>query len=152
MPKLDGVETLRRLRELGVETPVILLSVYAKDEHIFEGLRAGARGYLLKDAGRDDLTHAIRTVHQGGSLLQPLIASRLIQRLDEPAAGLTERELEVLQLLASGARNKEIAVKLFLSERTVKFHVSSILGKLGAGNRTEAAAIATREGLLRSVK
>ncbi|MEE8346251.1 MAG: GAF domain-containing protein [Dehalococcoidia bacterium] len=149
MPKLDGVETLHRLRELGTETCVILLSVYAKDEHVFEGLKAGARGYLTKDIGRDDLVQAIRTVHEGGSLLQPVIASRLIERLDtEPSSELTERETEVLQLLASGARNKEIADQLFLSVGTVKFHVANIFQKLEAQTRTEAVRVANDRGLL----
>lgn len=149
MPKLDGVETLRRLRELEIDTPVILLSVYVEDEHIFDGLKAGARGYLTKDVSRDDLTRAIRTVYEGGSLLQPVIASRLIRRLDtEPTSELTEREMEVLRLLASGARNKEIANQLFLSHNTVKFHVANVYQKLGVQTRTEAVRVASERGLI----
>lgn len=149
MPKLDGVETLRRLRKLEIDTPVILLSVYVEDEHIFDGLKAGARGYLTKDVSRDDLTQAIRTVHEGGALLQPIIASRLIRRLDnEPTSNLTEREMEVLQLLASGARNKEIASQLVLSLNTVKFHVANVYQKLGVQTRTEAVRAASERGLL----
>ncbi len=149
MPKLDGVGTLRRLRELGIDAPVILLSVYVEDEHIFEGLKAGARGYLTKDVSRGDLTQAIRTVHEGGSLLQPVIASRLIRRLDtDPATDLTDREKDVLQLLASGARDKEIANQLFLSVNTVRFHITNIFQKLGVGSRTEAARVANERGLL----
>lgn len=150
MPNLDGVETLQRLRELGLEVRVILLSVYAKDEQVFEGLKAGARGYLTKDIGRDDLIQAVRTVHEGGSLLQPVIASRLIQRLDtEPSSELTERETEVLQLLASGARNKEIADQLYLSIGTVKFHIANVFQKLGAQTRTEAVRVASERGLVK---
>lgn len=94
MPGLDGVATIRRLRELGIDQPVILMSTYAKDEYIFEGLAAGARGYLLKDASRQDLVGAIRAVHDGGSLLQPVIASRLFARRQaHSAAGLTKREV-----------------------------------------------------------
>ena len=151
MPKLDGVETVRRLRALGLEPQVILLSVYDRDEYIFEGLRAGARGYLLKDVAEEDLVRAIKTVHGGGSLLQPVIAKRLIDRLDSEARPhLTERELEVLQLLASGARNKEIADQLTLSVRTVRFHVENIYQKLGARNRTQAVRVASESGLLNS--
>ena len=149
MPKLDGVDTLRRLRELGIDTPVILLSVYVEDEHIFEGLKAGARGYLTKDVSRDDLTQAIRTVYEGGSLLQPVIASRLIRRLDtEPATDLTEREKDVLQLLVSGAPDKKIAKQLSLSVNTVRFHITNIFQKLGVESRTEAAHVAHERSLL----
>lgn len=149
MPKLDGVDTLRRLRELGIDTPVILLSAYVEDEHIFEGLKAGARGYLTKDVSRHDLTQAIRTVQEGGSLLQPVIASRLIRRLDtEPATDLTEREKDVLQLLVSGARDKEIARQLSLSVNTVRFHITNIFQKLGVESRTEAVRVAHERSLL----
>ncbi len=149
MPKLDGVETLRRLRELGIDTPVILLSVYVEDDYIFEGLKAGARGYVTKDISRDDIAQAIRTVYEGGSLLQPVIAGRLIRRLDtEPTPNLTEREMEVLQLLASGARNKEIASQLVLSLNTVKFHVANVYQKLGVQTRTEAVRVASEHGLV----
>ncbi len=102
MPKQDGVETVRKLRELSIATPVILLSVYDKDEYIFDGLRAGAKGYLMKDVGRADLVAAIKTVHGGGSLLQPIIANRLVERMAiDKASGLSERQQEVLELLAS---------------------------------------------------
>ena len=149
MPKLDGVETLRRLRELGVEAPVILLSTYARDDYIFDGLRAGARGYLLKDVGKDDLVHAIRTVHGGASLLQPVIAKRLIERLDTQISfRITNRERQVIQLLASGARNKEIAAELYISDYTVKFHVQNLYKKLGVRTRAEAVRVATEHDLL----
>ena len=115
------------------------------------GLRAGARGYLIKDVGRDELVQAIRVVHQGGSLLQPAIASRLVERrTSEEALGLTQRELEVVQLLSSGARNKEIAEQLFLSVRTVKFHLENIYRKLGTSRRAEAIRVARERGILSS--
>jgi DNA-binding NarL/FixJ family response regulator len=116
-------------------------------------VKAGARGYLLKGVPRQELFNAIRVVHSGGSLLQPIVASKLLQRVSQepepPFEPLTPREDEVLELLAQGLQNKEIAQKLVISERTVKFHVSAILGKLAAGNRTEAVAIAVQRGLIR---
>ena len=149
MPKQDGVETVRKLRQLGIGTPVILLSVFANDEYIFDGLRAGAKGYLMKDVGRAELTAAIRTVHEGGSLLQPVIANRLMERMAiEEAAGLSERQQEVLQLLAAGARNQEIADQLFLSLRTVKFHVENLYRNLGVRTRTEAVRVARERSIL----
>ena len=151
MPKQDGVETVRKLRELGIDIPVILLSVYVKDEYIFDGLRAGAKGYLMKDIGRAELVAAIRTVHEGGSLLQPVIANRLVERMAiDEAAGLSERQQEVLQLLASGARNQEIADQLFLSLRTVKFHVENLYRNLGVRTRTEAVRVARERSILPS--
>jgi DNA-binding NarL/FixJ family response regulator len=149
MPRLNGVETLAKLRELGVEAGVILLSTYAKDEYVVEGLRRGARGYLLKDASREDLLGAIRTVHGGGSLLQPVVATRLLERLEAGAASdLTERELDVLRLLATGARSKEIAAQLHVEVRTVRFHTENIFRKLDATTRTQAVRIAAERGLL----
>ena len=149
MPKLDGVETLRRVNELGLQTRVILLSVYATDEYIFDGLRAGAAGYLLKDVSRDDLASSIRTVHQGGSLLHPVVAKRLIQQLDnKETPGLSDREIEVLRLTASGARNKEIAAQLSVTIHTVKFHLENVYRKLGVQTRAEAARAASERGLL----
>ncbi len=136
---------------MGIGARVILLSVYARDEYIFEGLRAGAQGYLMKDVSRDELMHAIRTVHGGGSLLQPVIASRLIQGLGtQDAAQLTERELDVLREMASGAQNKEIADQLVLSINTIRFHVANIFQKLGVRTRTQAVHVARERGILSS--
>ena len=168
MPVMDGVETIRRLRQQAqpgasrdrYSSPrIIVFTAFDNDERIIAALEAGANGYLLKGAPREEIFNAIRVTMQGGSLLQPLIASKLLrhvgqysERTTTTSPGLleplTERELEVLALLAQGMPNKEIATRLVISERTAKFHVSSIMGKLGATNRTEAVSLAAQKGLI----
>ncbi len=153
MPELDGVETLRELQVCCPEVSALVFTAYDTDERIVGAIEAGAKGYLLKGAPRDEIFHAIRVISTGGSLLQPVVASRLMyhvsnQSLQPEVETLTERELDVLRLLARGQANKEIAAALFITERTVKFHVSSILGKLDADNRTEAVAIAAQRGIV----
>ena len=147
MPGVDGIETLQRLRERKARARAIVFTVFDTDERIVSAMKAGAKGYLLKGAPRDDVFRAVRVVNEGGSLLEPLIASRFLDSINNPDA-LTARQKEVLKLIATGLLNKEIADRLYISERTVKFHVSEILAKLGAGNRTEAVAIATQRGLI----
>lgn len=154
MPGMDGLTALTLLRQFDPAARVIVFTAFDTDERILEAVRAGAAGYLLKGAPRDELFRAIRVVQGGGSLLQPVVASKLMRQVSlQPEAAaepepLTPRELEVLALLARGYQNKEIAAELVISERTVKFHVSSILGKLNAGNRTEAVAVAAQQGLV----
>ena len=149
MPGIDGVTALRQLRALNLDMKVILLSVFLEDDQIFEGLRAGARGHLVKDIDRAELAAAIRTVHAGGSLIPPVVASRLIERLDEETEpSLTVRELEVRKLLESGSRNKEIATELSVSLATVKYHVANLFQKLNAQSRTEAVRSARERGLI----
>lgn len=153
MPELDGVGALRELRAATPDIRVIVFTAFDTDERILGAIQAGAQGYLLKGAPRGELFNAVRVVHAGGSLLQPVVASKLLRQVsrepDTIADALTPREVEVLDLLARGLQNKEIARELVISERTVKFHVSSILSKLDAGNRTEAVTIAAQRGLIR---
>jgi NarL family two-component system response regulator LiaR len=162
MPIMDGVETIRHLRHLPRVPRVIVFTAFDDDERIVHAIQAGADGYLLKNAPREEIFNAIRVAMRGGSLLQPVIASKLLrhvgQQPSEDGASrlyqtplveeLTERELEVLRLLAQGMPNKVIAAHLVISERTAKFHVSSIMSKLGATNRTEAVSLAAQRGLI----
>jgi DNA-binding NarL/FixJ family response regulator len=149
MPVVDGPEATRRIRELSPDARILVLTTYATDEFIFKALRAGARGYMLKDASADELLDAIRAVSEGRTLLAPAVAERLVAGVssDMPEA-LTPRELEVLTLIGQGRSNGEIAEALTIAPRTVKVHVQNILGKLGAGNRTEAVSIAVRQKLI----
>lgn len=158
MPEIDGVEALRKLRErCGERVQAIVFTAFDTDERILDAVQAGAKGYLLKGARRDDIFKAIRVVSTGGSLLEPLVASKLLEHMtgrrkanaEHPMDQLTEREGEVLRLLAQGKTNKEIALELVITERTVKFYVSAILAKLGAGNRTEAVTLAAARGLVK---
>jgi two-component system response regulator DegU len=134
------------------EARIIILTTFGRDEYVFQGIRAGAVGYLLKDAPADDLVQTIRRVHAGEVFIQPEIASRLLRELIAPQdwliEPLSEREREVLVLVAQGYSNREIAERLVLAEGTVKNHVSNTLGKLQAENRTQAADIARRHGLI----
>ena len=155
MPESDGVTVLERLREAASPTRTIVFTVFDSDERILGAVRAGAQGYLLKGAPREEIFRAVRVVSAGGSLLQPIVASRVLRSLqsgrDSREAApdlLTAREREVLALLARGKTNKEIAAALGVAERTVKFHVGAILGKLGASNRTEAVTLAAGRGLV----
>ena len=152
MPQLNGVEATAAICRSWPEARVIILTTFDRDDYVFQGVRAGAVGYLLKDLPSPKLVETIRRVHDGEVFIQPEIASRTLRaalhspgELVEP---LSEREREVLVMLAQGIPNKEIADKLHLAEGTVKNHVSNILGKLQAQNRTEAADIARRRGLI----
>ncbi|MDQ3034937.1 MAG: response regulator transcription factor [Myxococcota bacterium] len=155
MPVLDGVAATRRLQVQQPRCKVVVLTTFDDDEVIFEGLRAGAVGYLLKDATAARLGEAIRAAARGESFLQPSVASKVIAELSRlrarpaaPASLVTARELEVLQRLGRGASNKEIAAALFVTEGTIKNHVTSIFEKLAVSSRTEAAMRARELGLI----
>ena len=154
MPELDGVEVLKRLRAENAATRVIVFTAFDTDERILDAVQAGAQGYLLKGAPRDELFNAVRVVQAGGSLLQPIVASRLMRRVSEGHAAqeaaelLTGRELEVLRLIAQGLSNQEITQELVVALSTVKGHNLRIFAKLQAKSRTEAVARARELGLL----
>jgi len=153
MPEMDGVEVTQRLSNNNSSIKVLVFTAYDTDERVLGALQAGAKGYLLKGAPRSEIFNAIRVVAQGGSLLQPVVASRLLGKLAGAGRNLieplTDREVQVLNLLAEGRTNKDIASELVITERTVKFHVSSILAKLGVSNRTEAIRAAAHLGLVK---
>ena len=153
MPGVDGVEAIRRLRERQPHTRVVVLTSFLDDDKLFPAVRAGAAGYLLKDVEPAELVRAIHAVGDGEALLHPAVAARLMEELSAagrppPEESLTAREREVLELIARGLPNKLIARELAIAEKTVKTHVSSILGKLGLTDRTQAALYAVRSGLL----
>ncbi|MGI8912656.1 MAG: response regulator [Chloroflexota bacterium] len=151
LPGIDGVTAIPHVTALAPETRVVVFSAYDSSERVLGAIKAGAKGYLLKGATGDELVQAIRTVYAGGTALQPRIAEILITAVRGPhqsGPALSRREQEVLQLLAQGLANKQIARALTISERTVKFHVTSIFNKLGADNRAQAVALAAQRHLL----
>ncbi|MDD3825442.1 MAG: response regulator transcription factor [Anaerolineae bacterium] len=153
MPKMDGIEATRRLTSQGAWTRVLVLTSFAADDKVFPAIKAGALGYILKDSGPDDLVQAIRQVHRGEPSLEPEIARKVLFELAHPPQRpptpdpLTEREMDVLRLIAQGKSNRAIAEDLVLAELTVRTHVSNILGKLHLASRTQAALYALKEGL-----
>jgi DNA-binding NarL/FixJ family response regulator len=159
MPVMDGVEATRRLREADPQAKIIILTTFDDNEYVFEGLRAGALGYLLKDVSGDELADAIRKVAAGGSMIEPSVARKVVAEFARLAPAtpeatedliepLSDREIEILKLVSQGLTNKEIAAQLFLAEGTVKNYVTSILGKIDARDRTQAAIRARELGLL----
>jgi DNA-binding NarL/FixJ family response regulator len=152
MPKLDGVGAMRELRARLPESRVIVLTSFLDDQRLLPAIQAGAAGYLLKNAEPGELARAIRAAHEGETIIDPTVASRLVQAIADgrrsPAGQtLTRREREVLELIARGRSNKRIAFELGISEKTVKTHVGHVLAKLGVSDRTQAALVAVRQGL-----
>ena len=155
MPKMDGISATRELRDLLPQTAVIILTGHEDDEHVFEGIKAGAQGYLLKDAEPEDLSRAIRTVHAGDTIIAPELAQKMLNtfqsggpRGSRLAPPLTERELEVIRALAQGMSDRQIARSLDISEKTVRNHTSNIYRKLHIFDRTQAVIYAIREGVI----
>lgn len=151
MPRLNGIEATKAICAAWPEAKVLILTTFARDEYVYQGVRAGAMGFLLKDAPAEDLIRTIQRINNGEAFVQPEIASRVLRELigpeRQPFEPITDREREVLVLLAQGMSNREIAEQLVVTEGTVKNHVSNILSKLQAENRTQAADIARRYGL-----
>jgi NarL family two-component system response regulator LiaR len=153
---IDGVEATRQVKKISPRTQIVILTSYHEDEHIFPAIQAGALSYVLKDIGPEDLAEVVRKAALGEAVLHPRVAARVIQEVrgtrgvePNPFTELTSREIEVLQLIAEGLSNARIAEKLVISEKTVKGHVSNILGKLHLADRTQAAVYAWREGIVR---
>jgi NarL family two-component system response regulator LiaR len=153
LPEVDGIEAIRQITAEGTDVRILALTSFSADDKLFPALKAGATGYLLKDTEPTDLVRAIREVHRGKSSLHPTIAHKLLNELSAPGPGLdpvhalTKRETEVLRLVATGMTNHEVAAKLYVSEPTVRTHVSNILGKLHLANRVQATLYALKTGL-----
>ncbi len=153
MPKVDGIEATRQISEQQPGARILVLTSFAADDKVFPAIKAGALGYLLKDSGPEALVQAIHQVYRGEPSLEPSIARKVLTELSAPpkkpltADPLTERELDILRLVAQGRSNKEIAEQLVIAEMTVRTHVSNVLGKLHLASRTQAALYALREGL-----
>jgi DNA-binding NarL/FixJ family response regulator len=156
MPKMDGVNATRQIREVLPRTAVIILTGHEEDEHVFEGIKAGAHGYLLKDAEPEDLSRAIQTVHAGDTIIAPDLAQKMLSTFEIGRSGslqlvpppLTEKELEVIKALARGKSDRQIANTLGISEKTVRNHTSNIYRKLHIFDRTQAVIYAIREGVI----
>lgn len=145
MPEMDGVVAISAICAEFHQARIVVLSTYDSDEDIYRGLRSGAKGYLLKDAEPEELLVAIRTVHNGQKYIPPDVGAKLAERMMSPQ--LSDRELEVLRLMAKGKSNHEIGEELYIAERTVKFHINNIFSKLGVGDRTQAVIIALERGI-----
>jgi len=151
MPEMDGVDATSEITKLSPAPEILILTSFSEEERIIQAIKAGASGYLIKDASPDELVQAIKDVYHGESTLDPKVAGTVLRSVqNEPknsSEDLTDREVEVLELLAEGLPNENIAEKLYISERTVRSHVSNILGKLNLANRTQAALYAVRQGI-----
>ncbi len=146
MPQLDGVAAITAIRAEFNDARIIVLTTYDGDEAIYRGLRAGAKGYLLKDAEPEELMAAIRTVHSGRKYIPPNIGAKLVERMSNPE--LSDRELEIVLLMVEGKSTQEISAALSIAESTVKFHINNILSKLGVNDRTQAVIAAMKRGIV----
>ncbi|WP_170991042.1 response regulator [Herbidospora galbida] len=148
MPELDGLGAITELSRLGVPSKILVLTTYDTDSHVLPAIEAGATGYLLKDSPREELLRGARAAARGESVLSPTVAARLLSRVRTPPPPLSPRELEVLELVAAGNTNREVAARLFVTEATVKSHLLNIYAKLGVNDRAAAVAEAFNRGLL----
>lgn len=146
MPQVEGVEAITTIRAESKSARIIVLTTYDSDEDIYQGLQAGAKGYLLKETEPDELLNAIRTIHRGQQYIPPDVGAKLVQRMNNPV--LSERELSVLRSMAQGMSNADIATTLSISEGTVKSHVNRILSKLDVNDRTQAVIVAVKRGIV----
>lgn len=154
MPKINGIEVLRRLKDIGLESKIIMLTIHDEKEYLLETVKVGADGYVLKDSDSETLIDAIKTVYEGNTYIQPNLAALLVRNYDNnkfngenKIDSLTKREYEVISLIAEGLNNKEIAERLFISEKTVKNHVSNIFRKIGVSDRLQAAIFAYKNNI-----
>jgi NarL family two-component system response regulator LiaR len=154
MPKMDGIEATRQIKSSQPESRILVMTSFATDDKVFPAIKAGALGYLLKESAPEDLVEAIHQIHRGESSLHPIIARKVLEEITHPSGGpptpdpLTKREAEVLLLVAQGLSNQEIARKLYITDATVRSHVSNIMSKLHLASRIQAALYALREGLV----
>lgn len=146
MPEMSGVEAITTIRQAHPEARMIVLSTYDSDEEIYRGLQAGAKGYILKNAPVDEIVRAIHIVHSGKKYIPPEVGEKLAERMSRPQ--LTQREQQVLELIAQGKSNSEIAEALHLSESSIKYHANHVFSKLGVSDRTQAALLAVKKGMV----
>jgi len=148
MPEMSGADAIAAIHQEFSEAKIIVLTTYDGDEDIYKGLKAGAKGYIFKNAPVDEIIRAIKTVYEGKKYIPPEVGEKLSERLNRPQ--LSNRELDVLKLVAQGKTNQQIATELYISESTVKYHINSVLSKLGVSDRTQATLIAIKRGIVSS--
>jgi two-component system, NarL family, response regulator len=148
MPEMSGADAIAAIHQEFSESKIIVLTTYDGDEDIYKGLKAGAKGYIFKNAPVDEIIRAIKTVNEGRKYIPPEVGEKLSERLNRPQ--LSNRELDVLKLVAKGLNNQQIASELYISESTVKYHINSVLSKLGVSDRTQATLVAIRRGIVTS--
>jgi two-component system, NarL family, response regulator len=148
MPEMSGADAIAAIHQEFTDAKIIVLTTYDGDEDIYKGLKAGAKGYIFKNAPVDEIIRAIKTVYEGRKYIPPEVGEKLSERLNRPQ--LSNRELDVLKLVAKGLNNQQIASELYISESTVKYHINSVLSKLGVSDRTQATLVAIKRGIVSS--